>query len=533
MLENAFLVLIIGSLAVTQLALGLAIGWWWRDRRENSHDGNAPQAQPQQPQSLQAQSQEQAQLQQQQQQLQQQRQQHDLQQQQTQALMQHLQQLAVSMGDDMNAHTSRMAEINDELTAIDGAGEEGGPKDEILGVVERIVAANKNLQDKLSSAEQRIQEQAKAIDVHLAEARIDTLTELANRRAFNDEVTRRFAELQRVQHPFSLLVLDIDHFKKFNDTYGHHAGDQVLRHVARMLASTMREMDLVARYGGEEFAIVLPNTDLAKGMRAAERARAAVEGEQIVLDGKPMRVTVSAGVAQARGVDNPRSIFQRADRALYTAKENGRNRAYYHDEQNCLPCVGANPSAEPMVNADQPGPEPIVPGEPPAGLPNRRQFVDELRRAVAEAIQARDDLALIFVGIDQMSKITRQNDQALTDRVMRETADVLARGVEGKGLVLRSGWEEYAVVLPRFDVQAAGEIDKQLRELLMQDAGLVTSMGSITISSGITEVVDGDDAATFATRAEAALDASRQSGGNCSHVQCQGTREAARELSAV
>src|SRR6185503_7619557 len=106
--------------------------------------------------------------------------------------------------------------------------------------------------------------------------RTDALTGLANRRAFDDELNRRFAEWQRRKTMFSLLILDVDHFKKFNDTHGHQAGDAVLTGVAATLRQTFREMDLVARYGGEEFAAILPVTNLTEALRAAERARAAI-----------------------------------------------------------------------------------------------------------------------------------------------------------------------------------------------------------------------------------------------------------------
>src|SRR6185295_20304286 len=96
---------------------------------------------------------------------------------------------------------------------------------------------------------------------HAADARTDALTRLANRRAFDDELERRFNEWKRLRVPYTLLMADVDHFKKFNDTHGHQAGDEVLKGVAKTLKDTMREMDFVARYGGEEFAAVLPVTN--------------------------------------------------------------------------------------------------------------------------------------------------------------------------------------------------------------------------------------------------------------------------------
>ena len=127
--------------------------------------------------------------------------------------------------------------------------------------------------------------------------------------------------------PLSLLLIDADHFKKINDSHGHPVGDAVLRHIARLMSATFRQIDLVARIGGEEFAVLLPAADLASVQRAAERLRSALEAQPATTDAGPVPCTVSIGIAtmdeSTAGVD---ALLKRADDALYAAKHSGRNR---------------------------------------------------------------------------------------------------------------------------------------------------------------------------------------------------------------
>ncbi len=175
------------------------------------------------------------------------------------------------------------------------------------------------------------------LDSYMSEARTDPLTGLANRRALNQELDRRIAQLQRQETSLSLLLIDVDHFKRFNDNHGHQAGDEMLCLMAHALRDTVRDMDLATRYGGEEFAIVLPGTNLNDGRCAAERIRRAVAEIEFTFRGAKLRDTVSVGLAQATDVDDPQSLIHRADDALYAAKEGGRNCSYFHDGQSCLP----------------------------------------------------------------------------------------------------------------------------------------------------------------------------------------------------
>ena len=159
------------------------------------------------------------------------------------------------------------------------------------------------------------------------QARRDVLTGLRNRRAFDEALAMAFARLRRMREPVVLITVDIDHFKKSNDTYGHGAGDAVLAAVGRTLDSTVREVDTVFRVGGEEFAILLSGSDQDGARIAAERLREAIAAKPIAVDGAALPVSASLGVAIASGVDGtPDSLVQSADRALYAAKSAGRNR---------------------------------------------------------------------------------------------------------------------------------------------------------------------------------------------------------------
>jgi len=154
----------------------------------------------------------------------------------------------------------------------------------------------------------------------------DTLTGVATRGYILNELGEALPASFQRHSPMCLVIVDIDHFKQINDSYGHLAGDVVLQVVARRLEQCVREFDMVGRYGGEEFLVVLEDTHLDTGRRIAERLRAGVAAETVECNGNAVQPTISLGLTQAVPSDDVRSIIERADDALYTAKEEGRNR---------------------------------------------------------------------------------------------------------------------------------------------------------------------------------------------------------------
>ncbi len=155
---------------------------------------------------------------------------------------------------------------------------------------------------------------------------IDGLTQVFNRRYFEDTLDRELSRSRRYQRTLSLVMIDVDHFKKINDSWGHLAGDHVLKEVARLIGSRIRREDVLARYGGEEFALVLPEIDRKGATVMAEKARKLVEKQIFTFDEVRIPVTISAGVASLeKKKDDGPELVRRADEKLYQAKKAGRN----------------------------------------------------------------------------------------------------------------------------------------------------------------------------------------------------------------
>jgi diguanylate cyclase len=155
---------------------------------------------------------------------------------------------------------------------------------------------------------------------------IDVLTRIPNRQAYDKRIDEELHRLRRFKQATCLAVWDVDNFKRINDTYGHRAGDRVLRAVADCFASRIRSTDFIARYGGEEFVMILPGTHLEDASSFSERIRAAIAEIGFHFRGSPISVTVSSGVTALVPEDTAGGAFDRADKALYQAKQTGRNR---------------------------------------------------------------------------------------------------------------------------------------------------------------------------------------------------------------
>jgi diguanylate cyclase (GGDEF)-like protein/PAS domain S-box-containing protein len=162
-------------------------------------------------------------------------------------------------------------------------------------------------------------------------ALLDALTALPNRRYLEDQLEARFAEFQRLHMQFGVLMLDIDHFKKVNDTYGHDIGDDVLKMVSRTMEANSRPYDIVGRWGGEEFLAIVPNADEKILAMVAERYRMLVEKSVLLHQNQPIKVTISIGGAIVHKEESVSDLIKRADDNLYLSKENGRNQVTIQD----------------------------------------------------------------------------------------------------------------------------------------------------------------------------------------------------------
>lgn len=195
----------------------------------------------------------------------------------------------------------------------------------------KMAEHNRILRERLATTSARVVKLRRMLADEKQAASTDELTSLPNRRAFDGRLKRVLGKLSTdAGTSVSLLMLDVDHFKRFNDTYGHSTGDLVLRLVSRLLVDSTKARDLAARYGGEEFAILLIGADLDAGANIARHICTALANKRLKLSSSTEqgegRVTVSIGVAQLRMADSPSSVMDRADAALYAAKHAGRNR---------------------------------------------------------------------------------------------------------------------------------------------------------------------------------------------------------------
>jgi diguanylate cyclase len=227
------------------------------------------------------------------------------------------------------SYSQSLADANEKLKAAkDG--------DALRAVIERLVKgtkemaiSNEKLEARLSASKQEIEQLQQNLEAVRTESFTDPLTTLSNRKFFDSALARAIAAAKEKQEPLSLLMSDIDHFKTFNDTYGHLTGDQVLRLVALSVKQNVKGGDIAARYGGEEFVVALPNTELQSASSVAEQIRRAVMTKDLVKrsTGERLgRVTISIGIAVLQPTDTVQSLIERADGCLYVAKRNGRNR---------------------------------------------------------------------------------------------------------------------------------------------------------------------------------------------------------------
>ncbi|MDF3814206.1 MULTISPECIES: GGDEF domain-containing protein [Rhodopseudomonas] len=221
-------------------------------------------------------------------------------------------------------------------------------RDQIKAIVERLAisthemqSANSALEERLSKSKLEINNLQVSLDAIRAESLTDPLTGLGNRKHFDRAIGEAVRDASAKGQPLSLLMLDIDHFKSFNDNYGHLTGDQVLRLVGQSLRHSIDCKDITARYGGEEFAVVLPNTPLRDAITLAENIRRMVMSKELKKKstGEILgRVTLSVGVSALKPGEDSDAMIDRADACLYAAKRNGRNRVICETDPEFL-CI--------------------------------------------------------------------------------------------------------------------------------------------------------------------------------------------------
>ena len=196
----------------------------------------------------------------------------------------------------------------------------------LIREIDRVITSNTTLKTELARTKEGLELQKQQIESLKTAVRIDSLTQLANRAYFDEKLVEMIRLRDRYEDPFSLLMIDVDNFKQINDSFGHQAGDRILKGVAFKLKTSLRESDFIARYGGDEFAAIIIKGGADEAVEVGLKLCAILKESRFRLDGNDFKVTISVGVAEAVAKDTAESLIKRTDNALYQAKQEGRDR---------------------------------------------------------------------------------------------------------------------------------------------------------------------------------------------------------------
>jgi len=226
---------------------------------------------------------------------------------------------ATEYGDNLDEHASQIQKMQtlDTIQKIEKL---------LLQEVESMKNSTDLHKKQLDEAQKKLKDQELVLQKLSHDVNTDFLTQINNRAAFEHRINEEFSRYKRYGHIFSLIFLDLDHFKNVNDTYGHLAGDKVLRAVANLIDEEKRASDFLARYGGEEFAVILPGIDSSSAQIVAEKIRKWIETTIFRYENYPIHISLSAGVTTVLPEDqSPNDVIKRADNATYEAKKRGKN----------------------------------------------------------------------------------------------------------------------------------------------------------------------------------------------------------------
>ena len=448
--------------------------------------------------------------------------------------------LSTELATDVGEHRARVQEIGDVLTD-----ENDQTLENVVSAVSQIMDATSKMQHRISRSETRLEEQAEHLASKHKEAVTDELTGLANRRSFNKELERLHNEYKLHDNAYSLLLIDVDHFKKVNDSHGHSAGDAVLKKLGSALVGQIRDSDLAARYGGEEFAVLLSYTSLEDASQIAERVRKACAANNVKSGGKMQRITVSIGVSGPKPDQLAETTLEWADHALYAAKEAGRNRTYWHDGVDCH-AVGAPETGSEVrekgpkekeastsrVQIDKAKPVTKAPAKttsPPEylELSNRSIFCANVNRRIAEAQRGGPQITVLLIYIDQTEEILKKHGPAAVAHLKEMMSRLLAAFTRNMDERCEYGDEIFAVLLPATTASSAQRIGERLRAGV---AGCFMQWNddryALTASIGVTNTAGGDSGMELLRRGEVALQTAAEQGGNAAFF-AEGERIAA------
>ncbi|WP_321492003.1 GGDEF domain-containing protein [uncultured Desulfobacter sp.] len=241
----------------------------------------------------------------------------------------------VETEEDLSTHGQALDHLADQIRGVQDFDDVKNIIDQMLDTTKAIIQSGSRLQTRMKVSSQDLKQLHKDLEVSQQEARTDSLTGLTNRRGLEKRLEIERIRARQNNAPFSVIMLDIDHFKAVNDTFGHLVGDSLLKGFAAVLSSQVRRNDLAARYGGEEFLIILPETNLEGAYAVADKIRTILCKKEWTIkeSGKSIgSIKASMGISQYKLGETGNQVIQRADEAMYHAKNTGRDRIVIHSE---------------------------------------------------------------------------------------------------------------------------------------------------------------------------------------------------------
>jgi diguanylate cyclase len=434
-----------------------------------------------------------------------------------QTLLSQVTALTSSVAKDVGEHNATIQAISAELTAV----AQSDPT-AVAAIVCKLLVANQDLQGRLQHAEETLKDNSQQLNAAVTAARTDGLTGLMNRRALDEELERCLMEVQEHSRPSTLFMIDVDHFKKFNDTFGHLAGDHVLAFTAKLLHGQSLPTDIVARFGGEEFAILFKGLTAVEVRDRAERLRQQIGKRMLGFGDRKLHVTASGGLSELVSGDTITDWIVRADRALYTAKGSGRDCAFeIRGEKLERIMLGAAPSAppKPVVPAESPAPKSAseASAELAAEAFADTSFAPSIARRIAEWRRGGTTLTVMLARLDHPVPSAGETELDDSQSPIRVALNVARLCIREMDLVTRWQTDGLGFLFPGASAAEAKTVARRLRAALAaNNTGGIRPRLSISI--GIAEGIEGNDAKRVLERAWLALESARAAGGGSIYV---------------
>jgi diguanylate cyclase (GGDEF)-like protein len=412
--------------------------------------------------------------------------------------------LAGEAADHVGEHSGSISAINSEL-----AGVQQGDARAVAAAIRKLLEANEATQRRLEQAELQLQAQQRQLQSVASAARTDGVTGVLNRRTLDEELSKCLNEFRRRGRPSALLLVDVDHFNRFNDQHGHVVGDQVLKRVAEVLLANSRDTDIVARFGGEEFAVVFLGATAASVRQRSERARAAIADTAITtVEGKSLRVTASAGLTETNEDDSPVSFLARADAALYSAKHNGRNCTYWNDGQQNLRVELSTTLQSAMATAESD--EQRLAVELAAEQFADATFVGNISRRIAEWRRGGATFSVVLCRLEG-GPLT-SGDERTTREAQQKVCKASPAYLRDMDLATRWLRDGLAILLPGASAPEAISVARRLRAGLEEQTLQIEGQPvGLRLNMGVAEGIEGNDAYRVLSRAWQALQSASES----------------------